>query len=55
MQEKNLKKFNLTSKIDLVEDVYYMRQVFHLLDDNVTLAEELLYFFLNIIDICIIR
>ena len=38
-------KFHVTVKIDLVEEVYYLKQVFHLLyDKSVTPAETLLYF-----------
>ena len=37
--------FHFTVKIDLVEIVYYLKQVFHLLhDESVTSAEALLYF-----------
>ena len=39
--------FHLTVKINLVEAVYYLKQVFHLLyDKSVTPAEELPYFHL---------
>ena len=31
VQENNFFKFHLTVKIDLVEEVYYLKQVFHLL------------------------
>ena len=38
-------KLHLTVKIDLVEEVYYLKQLFHLLYDlGVTPVEALLYF-----------
>ena len=46
--------FKFTVEIDLVEVVYYFKQVFHLLyDKGVTPAEALLFF--NIMDRCIMR
>ena len=30
-KKTKIKKFHLTVKVDLVEEVYYMKQVFHLL------------------------
>ena len=51
MQENNFRKIHL---VDLVEVVYYLKQVFHLLYDvSVTPAEALLR--LNMIDNRIIR
>ena len=51
---KKLLKFLLAVKIDLVEVVYYLKQVFHLLcDSSVMQAEALLRPFHNIIDSCI--
>ena len=49
--------FNLTVKIDLVEVVFYLKQVFHLLYDNSATKVEggITLLFLNIIDSCIIR
>ena len=45
MCKKEYKKTHLTVKIDLVDVVYYLKQVFYLLYENsVTPAEELLYF-----------
>ena len=42
---KQLFKFHLTAKIDLVEVDYYLKQVFNLLYDKcVTPVEALLYF-----------
>ena len=31
MQENNFFRFHLTAKIDLAEEVYYLKQIFHLL------------------------
>ena len=45
MQENNFSKFQLTVKIDLVEEAYYLKQLFDLLyDKRVTPAEALPYF-----------
>ena len=42
---KKTTSFHLTVKIDLVEDVYYLKHVFHLLYDiSARPAEALLYF-----------
>ena len=38
-------RFHFTVKIDLVDEAYYFKQVFHFLyDKSVTPAEELFYF-----------
>ena len=45
MCKKTTFLFDLAVKIDLVEDIYCLKQVFHLLcDKSVMLAVELLYF-----------
>ena len=45
VQESNLKKSQLTVKMDLVDVVYYLKQVFHLLyNKNVMPADALLLF-----------
>ena len=44
VQEKNFFKCHLTVKIELVEEIYYLKQVFHLLYEKSATPAELLYF-----------